>query len=115
MPLNGHSTHVAGTLEFAEGLATRVGFELPLRIMWEHLDDFVLVSEDELGAATVQMIAGTSSLVEPAGAAPLAAALKLRERLAGRKVALICSGANINATQLGALLASERDEVARNR
>jgi threonine dehydratase len=89
---------------FAEGLATRVGFELPLSIMWDHLDDFVLVSEDDLRAATVQMIAGTSSLVEPAGAAPLAAALKLRDRLAGKKIALICTGANINIPQLEALL-----------
>ena len=32
---------------FAEGLATRVAFELPQRIMWELLDDFVLVSDDE--------------------------------------------------------------------
>ena len=32
----------------AEGLATRVGFELPQRILWEHLDEFVLVREDEL-------------------------------------------------------------------
>src|SRR5262245_49366940 len=36
----------------AEGLATRVGFELPQAILREHLDDFVLVSEDELSAAT---------------------------------------------------------------
>jgi threonine dehydratase len=91
---------------FAEGLATRVGFELPLTIMWEQLADFVLVSENDLRAATVKMIAGTSSLVEPAGAAPLAAALKLRNRLAGKRVALICTGANINIPQLELLLAS---------
>jgi threonine dehydratase len=89
---------------FAEGLATRVGFELPQEIMWERLADFVLVSEDELRAATVQMIGGTSSLVEPAGAASLAAALKLRDRLAGKQVALICSGANISVSQLRDLL-----------
>jgi threonine dehydratase len=101
---------------FAEGLATRVGFELPQEIMWEQLADFVLVSEDELRAATVKMIGGTSSLVEPAGAAPLAGALKLRSRLADRKVALICSGANISVSQLRELLRwSEGDEVARDR
>jgi threonine dehydratase len=88
----------------AEGLATRVGFELPLEIMWERLADFVLVSEDDLRSATVKMIGGTSSLVEPAGAAPLAAALNLRDRLAGKKVALVCSGANISIPQLRALL-----------
>ena len=35
---------------FAEGLATRVPFELPQQILWEHLDDFVLVTEDEIRA-----------------------------------------------------------------
>jgi threonine dehydratase len=88
----------------AEGLATRVGFELPQRVLRRHLDDFVLVTEDEIREATLQMIGGTATLVERAGAAPLAAALKLRERLGGKKVALICSGGNISLDQLRALL-----------
>jgi threonine dehydratase len=92
----------------AEGLATRVAFELPQRILWQHLDDFVLVDEDELERAVVLMIEGTRNLVEPAGAAPLAAALKLRERLAGKKVALVLSGGNISPDQLREILA--RDE-----
>jgi threonine dehydratase len=89
----------------AEGLATRVAFELPQRILWEHLDDFVLVDEDELDRAVLLMIEGTRNLVEPAGASPLAAALRLRERLAGKKVALILSGGNISPDQLRELLA----------
>jgi threonine dehydratase len=88
----------------AEGLATRVAFELPQRILWERLDDFVLVDEDELERAVVRMIEGTRNLVEPAGAAPLAAALQLRDRLAGRKVALILSGGNISPGQLSEIL-----------
>ncbi|HEY6148994.1 MAG TPA: threonine/serine dehydratase [Gaiellaceae bacterium] len=89
----------------AEGLATRVAFELPQRIMWEHLDDFVLIDEDELDRAVLLMIEGTRNLVEPAGASPLAAALRLKERLAGKKVALILSGGNISPDQLRRLLA----------
>ena len=89
----------------AEGLATRVPFELPQRIMWELLEEFVLVSEDEIRTATRLMIEGTRNLVEPAGAAPLAAALSLREQLAGRHVALVCSGGNISLDQLRAVLA----------
>jgi threonine dehydratase len=87
----------------AEGLATRVPFELPQRILWELLDDFVLVSEDELLAATRLMIEHTRNLVEPAGAAPLAAALRLRARLAGRRVALVASGGNLSPAQLAGL------------
>jgi threonine dehydratase len=89
---------------FAEGLATRVGFDLPQRILREHLRTFVLVSDDEIRAAMLRMIEGTRNLVEAAGAAPLAAALALRERLAGRRVALICSGGNVSLQQLRELL-----------
>ncbi len=88
----------------AEGLATRVAFELPQRILWDGLDDFMLASEEELLAATRLMIETTKTLVEPAGAAPLAAALKLRDRLQGRRVALVCSGGNISPSQLRAVL-----------
>ena len=91
---------------FAEGLATRVAFELPQRIMWERLDDFVLVSDDQIRTAIVTMIETTRNLVEAAGAAPLAAAVSLRERLAGKRVALICSGGNISPAQLADALAA---------
>ena len=91
----------------AEGLATRTAFELPQRILRDMLDDFVLVTDDELLSATAVMIEKTRTLVEPAGAAPLAAALSptVRARLAGRNVALICSGANISPAQLRLVVA----------
>ena len=85
---------------FAEGLATRVGFELTQRVLWEKLDDFILVSDDEIRAAMLHMIEGTRNLVEAAGASPLAAALRLRSELAGRRVALICTGGNVTLQQL---------------
>ena len=88
----------------AEGLSTAAPFELPQRIMRRLLDDFVLVSDDEIDAATAVMIEKTRTLVEAAGAAALAASLKLRERLRGRSIALICSGGNISPAQLKALL-----------
>jgi threonine dehydratase len=88
----------------AEGLATGAPFELPQRILRRLLDDFVLVTDDEIDVATALMIEKTRTLVEGAGAAPLAAALKIRERLRGRNVALICSGGNISPAQLVHLL-----------
>ena len=90
---------------FGEGLATGVGFELPQRILAEFLDDFVLVADDEIREAMVAMIEGTRNLVEAAGAAPLAAARKLRDRLARKRVVLICSGGNVSLDQLRELLA----------
>jgi threonine dehydratase len=95
------------TSTFAEGLATRTAFELPQRILRELLDDFVLVSEDALKAATRLMIEKTRNLVEPAGAAALAAVLGAPRRFARRKVAIICSGGNISPAQLARLWPDE--------
>ena len=93
----------------AEGLATRVAFELPQQILWEQLDDFVLVSEDENSSEPSSSCSRrTRNLAEPAGAAPLAAALQLRDRLAGKRVALILSGGNISPDQLREILARSR-------
>jgi len=90
---------------FAEGLATRTAFELPQRILWDHLDHFILVSDDEIRAAQASMIEATRNLVEAAGAASLAAALSLRDELAGKRVALILSGGNATREQLLDVLA----------
>jgi threonine dehydratase len=89
----------------AEGLATRVPFELPQRILREHVDDFVLVSEEQIRAAQRIMIEATRNLVEAAGAAPLAAALELGDALRGRRVALVASGGNVSPAQLRDVLA----------
>jgi threonine dehydratase len=94
------------TSTFAEGLATRVGFELPQLILQERLADFVLVSEQAIREAMLSMIEATSNLVEASGAAPLAAALELGSGLRGRKVGLVCSGGNVSPEQLRALLTS---------
>jgi len=85
---------------FAEGLATRTAFELPQTILWQSLDDFVLVPDDEIRAAQATMIETTRNLVEAAGAAPLAAAVRLRTQLDGRRVALILSGGNASREQV---------------
>jgi threonine dehydratase len=92
---------------FAEGLATRTAFELPMRILWQWLDDFVLVSDDEIREAQAAMIETTRNLVEAAGAAPLAAALRLGEQLSGKRVALVLSGGNASREQLLDVLGRE--------
>jgi threonine dehydratase len=89
---------------FAEGLATRTPFDMPQAILRRDLDDFVLVSEAELQAATLLAIEKTRNLVEGAGAAGLAAALKLRDRLQGRRVALIVTGGNLTLAKLREML-----------
>jgi len=85
---------------FAGGLATGEPFMMPQEILWEHLADFVLVSDDDLRVAVRLLLEKAKTLTEPAGAAPLAAALQLRDQLQGKKVALILSGGNISPDEL---------------
>jgi threonine dehydratase len=89
---------------FAEGLATAAPFELPQAILRRDLDDFILVSEAEIRSAMRLVIEKTRNLVEAAGAAPLAAALKIRDRLEGRRVVLIVSGGNATMAGLAEVL-----------
>jgi len=85
---------------FAEGLATRAPFMLPQSILWEHLHDFVLVSEEEILRCIVHFLERTHNLAEGAAAASLAGALQLRDRLAGKKVVLIMTGGNLSLGNL---------------
>ena len=89
----------------AEGVATRVPFENTQAILREHLADFVLVGERAMEEAVLLMLEHTHNLAEEAAAAPLAAALALGPRIAGKKVVLVLSGGNLTVDRLGELLA----------
>jgi threonine dehydratase len=64
------------------------------------LDDFILVTEEEMHSAIVLHLEMTHNLTEHAGAASLAAALKIKDRLQGKKVVLVISGGNISMQHL---------------
>lgn len=85
---------------WAEGVATRAAFELPLEVLRAHLDDIVLLTEEELRQGVRFLLREAHLLAEPAGAAPAAAARKLGERLRGQRVVLIVTGCNITEEQL---------------
>lgn len=103
----GRAVTSAPDATFAEGLSTGSGFAMPQAILWSMLDDFVLVEDDEILRAMVWMLELAHTLAESAGAAPLAAAYRLRERLAGRKVGLVCSGGNTSLAHLRRALGRE--------
>lgn len=77
----------------ADGLICRVPAQLALDALIEHVDEAVTVGDDEILSAAKRMALGAHVLVEPSGAAPLAAALRMRTR--GRSVVLIATGANV--------------------
>ncbi len=89
---------------FAEGMATRVTFDLPFGILKQQLDDVVCLSEDELAEGVRLALRATHNLAEGAGAASLIAALKLRDQLSGKKVVCVMSGGNIDRAKLTRIL-----------
>ncbi len=88
----------------AEGIATGSSYDYPVGMLRKYLHDFVLVSEDAIQRAIVTMIATTRTLVEHAGATPLAAAEKMRDQIRGKRVVLIASGANLTVEQLRSVI-----------
>jgi threonine dehydratase len=89
---------------FAEGMATRVTFDLTFGILQRELNDIVTLSEQELAEAVRLALQTTHNLAEGAAAAPLMAAIKLRARLAGQKIVCVMSGGNIDAATLRRIL-----------
>jgi len=96
------STDNANT--FADGLATRVPAEMTLNIINQKVDEIVTVSEEEIAQAIRLLLFHTHNLAEGAGAASLAAAIKLRSQLAGKRVGIILSGGNIDTATLRRIL-----------
>jgi threonine dehydratase len=85
---------------FAEGIATGSGYQLPQSIIRHRLDQFILVSDDEIRYAIGLLIERAHTLAEGAGAAATAGALKHREQFKGKKVVLMVSGGNVTLNQL---------------
>jgi threonine dehydratase len=85
---------------FAEGMATRVTFDLTFPVLKAELEDIVTLSEEELAEGVCAALAHTHNLAEGAGAASLAAARKYGARVAGKKVACVMTGGNLDAATL---------------
>jgi threonine dehydratase len=88
----------------AEGLATEIGYELTQDILQDYLNDFILVSEEEMVEAILLIMELIRNMAEEAGSSPLAAALKIKERLKGKNVALVLTGGNISMPRLREIL-----------
>jgi threonine dehydratase len=92
---------------FAEGVATRVTFDLTFSFLKTELEDVVTLSEAELAEGVRAALSLTHNLAEPAGAAPLIAARKYGARLEGKKVACVMTGGNVDAATLRRVLAAD--------
>ncbi len=92
-----------------EGLATRTPFELTNQVLWSLLDDFILAGDEEINDAVRILARDLKQIVEGAGAASLAGAIKLREALRGKRVLGIVSGGNIPLERFARLVTRTSD------
>jgi len=102
------STNSADTI--ADGLAVRVPDAAALAIIRAGAARIVTVSEAEIRRAMRIIFTDTHNLAEGAGAATLAAALQERALLAGKRVAIVLSGGNVDRTLFADVLAEADDE-----
>lgn len=85
---------------FAGGVATGTAYEVPFSLYKDALTDFVLLTENELYQGIALAAHHTRNLTEGAGSACLRAAIKIRDRLRGKKVAIQMSGGNASGSEL---------------
>ena len=92
---------------FAEGVATRMTYDLTFPALQEGLAGFVTVTDAEIAESLRTILATTHNLVEGSGAMGFAALPKLADRLAGKKVGIVFCGGNIDLSMLRRILARE--------
>jgi threonine dehydratase len=106
----GHVVPTNAAHTFADGMAVRVPDETALAVIRAGAERIVEVSENEIAAAIRLYFSATHTLTEGAAAAPLAALMKERERMKGRRVGLIVTGQNIDSPVVAKVLAGQTPE-----
>jgi threonine dehydratase len=99
-----HQSLPQGTSTIAEGIAVGTPGRITQEIVKQLVDDIVLADEGDIEQAIVMLLEIEKTLVEGAGAAPLAALLKDPARWRGRKVGLVLSGGNIDPLLLASII-----------
>ena len=101
----GNLIETASARTFADGMAVRVPVQAAFDIYRTGADRIVSVSDDAVADAIRAFYTDTHNLAEGAGAAPLAALMQEQGRMAGREVAVILCGGNIDADWMAEILA----------
>jgi threonine dehydratase len=84
----------------ADGIAVRIPVREALELMRKAVDEVMLVTDDEIIESMRWLYRDAGLIVEPAGAAGVAGAAKLRDELAGKRVAIPLTGGNVTEDQL---------------
>ncbi len=89
---------------FAGGFATGTAYKIPFQIYSQGLNDFILLTENEIYESMAMSLYYTHNLAEGSGASPLMAAVKLKPRLEGKTVVLQMSGCNASPEEISVAL-----------
>ena len=95
-----HRPVVAPSSSIADGIAVRVPVPEAVQLMPRTVDEVMLVSDDEMRDAMRNLFLDAGLLIEPAGAAGVAAIAKLAHDWSGRRVAAILTGGNLTEAQV---------------
>ena len=88
----------------AEGIAVKEPGRLAREIIAKHVAEILLVDEGDIEQSIVMLLEIEKTVVEGAGAAPLAALLRNRERFHGKRVGLVLGGGNIDPLMLAEIV-----------
>ncbi|MGB5365656.1 MAG: threonine ammonia-lyase [Polyangiales bacterium] len=88
----------------ADGIAVKSPGVLTMDLIRRHVDDIVLVAEDDIEQAIFVLAEIEKTVVEGAGAAGVAAAMRYKERYRGQNVGTILCGGNIDMMTLSSVL-----------
>lgn len=101
---NNKITAIQGTTTIADGLRTSQPGDLTFPILQEHLDEIVLVSEDEIKQAFQFTLERTKQLIEPSSAVAVAAILSGKLGVADQNIVAVLSGGNVDLHQIALFL-----------
>ena len=105
--LEGQSEPCADGMTIADGIAVKSAGTLTREVVRAYVDDIVLVEESDIEAAVALLLSIEKTVVEGAGATGLAALLAHREKFAGKRVATILTGGNIDLRVLASVAMRE--------
>jgi threonine dehydratase len=107
----GHIVATNSALTFADGMAVRVPDATALEVIRKGAERIVEVTDDEIAESIRSIYSATHNCAEGAGAAALAALMKERAELQGRRVAVILTGQNIDRAWMQTVLAGGTPRV----
>ncbi|ABP94188.1 MULTISPECIES: threonine ammonia-lyase [Metallosphaera] len=100
----GRLTDIEPSYSIADGILVKSPSSLTFEIVSEYVDDIVLVDDDEIAWAMMMLLERSKTVVEPAGAAPLAALLSGKVEARGKKVMALLSGGNVDLSLLARII-----------